>query len=38
MTKNRFFLQKTHFFCPKYLVYKDFLVTLRSYSELEINN
>ncbi len=31
MAKNVLFLQKMHFFCLKYLVYKDFFVTLQAY-------
>ena len=38
MTKKYFFLIKMHFFCLKYLVYKEFFVTLRSYSEKGTNN
>ena len=37
MQKIVFFFIKKRFFCKKYLVYKDFLVTLRSYSELGNN-
>ena len=33
MLKIVFFFIKMRFFCKKYLVYKEFLVTLRSYSE-----
>lgn len=35
MAKIVFFFIKMRFFCKKYLVYKEFLVTLRSYSEVE---
>ena len=31
MAKKVLFLQKMHFFCLKYLVYKDFFVTLQAY-------
>ena len=33
MPKKVFFYIKMHFFCKKYLVYKDFLVILRQHSE-----
>jgi len=38
MIKKCFFFKKMHFFCLKYLLYKEFFVTLRSHSELETNN
>ena len=38
MPKKVFFSQKMHFFCKKYLVYKDFFVTLQAYSEVETYN
>ena len=37
MVKNVLFLQKMHFFCLKYLVYKDFFVTLHSRSAIGRN-
>ncbi len=33
MTKIVFFLRKNAFFLKKYLVYKEFLVILQTYSE-----
>jgi len=33
MQKNTFFCKKMHFFCPKYLVFKDFLVILQQHSK-----
>ena len=34
----QFFLQKSEFFCQKYLVFKEFLVILQAYSEIGTNN
>lgn len=38
MGKKTFFFKKMHFFCLKYLVYKEFLVILQTYFGIGTNN